>query len=111
MKFPYHQLLTLLPNNPQKAFDLPEELHILGWSTVPLLLHQSPLGKLLHNKKTPEPARTTYEKLAYLKGFHGARFKAGHHAIKVEASHLEIFSLLPPLKELAGAGGDGEQSD
>jgi len=95
----------------KKAFDIPEELHILGWSTVPLLLHQSPLGKLLHNKKTPEPARTTYEKLSYLKGFHGARFKAGHHAIKVEASHLEIFSLLPPLKDLAGAGGDGEESD
>jgi len=90
----------------KKAFDLPEELQILGWSTVPLLLRQAPLGKFLGDPSTPEPARTTYEKLDYLKGFHGARFKAGHHALKIEARHFEVFSLLPPLKELTAAGDD-----
>jgi len=93
----------------RKAFsELPEELHILGWSTLPTLLHQAPLGKLLHDPKTPEPARTTYEKLSYLKGFHGARIKAGHHALKVEASHLEVFSLLPSLKDLAPAADNDD---
>jgi len=85
----------------KKAFsqDLPEELHFLGWTTVPLLLRKSPLGEALTAPSTPEPARTTYEKLEYLKGFHGAKIKAGHHAFKLEAHHMEIFSLLPPLKE------------
>lgn len=85
----------------QNAFELPEELQFLGWSTVPLLLRQAPLGKFLLNPSTPEPARTTYEKMNLLKGFHGAKIKAGNHALKLDAVHFEIFSLLPPLKELS----------
>jgi len=88
----------------KKAFgqELPEELQFIGWTTVPLLLRQSPMGRFLTNPSTPEPARTTYEKLDYLKGFHGMKIKAGHHAIKLEARHMEIFSLLPPLSEFGG---------
>jgi len=86
--------------------DLPEELKDFGWATIGHIIRnpsKSPMINFLTNPSTPEPARTTYEKLSLLKGLRGAKFKAGQHALKIETSHYDIFSLLPSMQELTAS--------
>jgi Ras-related C3 botulinum toxin substrate 1 len=84
----------------------PPEFEKLGWGTIPNVIEE-PLAKNLLNPKLPEPIRTTYQKLEYLKALHSIRFTAGHHHLVVRCYSLNIFALLPTLDQLkAKAGSD-----
>jgi len=93
-------------NNVQEVYtkvfgeQVPQELHNIGWSTVPVLIKSSPFGQKIHDPALPEPVRTIYDKLQLLKGLHGAKFQVGSHALKIATSHFDIFSLLPTLQDL-----------
>jgi Ras-related C3 botulinum toxin substrate 1 len=84
----------------------PPEFEKLGWATIPKVIEE-PLVKNLLNPKLPEPIRTTYQKLEYLKALHSIRFTAGHHQLLLRCYSFDIFALLPTLDQLkAKAGSD-----
>jgi len=91
----------------KEIYQPPEPFEKLGWGTIPAVIEE-PLAKSLLNSSIPEPVRTTYQKLEYLKALHGIRLSAGRHHLQLKCNSFNIFALLPTLDSLKAKAGSSD---
>lgn len=91
----------------KQTFSPPEQFENIGWGTLPALI-EPPLGQVLLKKELPEPVRTTYQKLEYLKALHSVRVTAGRHTFFLKATGLNVFAILPSLDDLKQKFGQSD---
>jgi len=84
----------------ESSFAPQEELKRMGLSALLQNLIASFLSKYLLDEKIPEPLRHTYERLSFLSAVDSISLSFGRHTLHAQCSNMDLFALLPTLKEL-----------